>query len=110
MVAVPVRFADAGSAALLRPGDHIDVLTADDVPGAAAGAIPDGLAPPAPADSRAATDVSVLEITASAGDAFNAAGPADGGQLVYLAVDNATAARLARAAAHSRLSYALHSG
>jgi Flp pilus assembly protein CpaB len=30
MVAVPVRFADAGAAALLRPGDRIDVLAAPD--------------------------------------------------------------------------------
>ncbi len=33
LVAAPVRIADAGSAALLQPGDVIDVLAADGVGG-----------------------------------------------------------------------------
>lgn len=116
LVAVPVRFADPGSAGFLRPGDRIDVLAADDQGPGGPGAVPDGGPPPsAPSaaavgapDSRAATDVTVLGVNAPAADGLVGSGTSDGGGLVYLAVDNATAARLARAAAHSRLSYALH--
>lgn len=116
LVAVPVRFADPGSAGFLRPGDRIDVLAADDQGAAAPGSVPDLAAPsasapqaaPAAPDGRAAVDVTVLGVTASEADGLVGSGPSDGGGLVYLAVDNATAARLARAAAHSRLSYALH--
>jgi hypothetical protein len=116
LVAVPVRFADPGSAAFLRPGDRIDVLAADDQGSAGPGPVPDAALPPsAPAaagpgaaDSRAAVDVTVLGVNAAAADGLVGSGASDGGGLVYLAVDNATAARLARAAARSRLSYALH--
>jgi hypothetical protein len=109
LVAVPVRFADPGSAAFLRPGDHIDVLAADDSGPASSHSVPDSLAPVAPdPGTAAATDVSVLDITGpDRGPAPARSAPEDGG-LVVLAVDNATAARLARAAVHSRLSYALH--
>jgi hypothetical protein len=118
LVAVPVRFADAGSAGYLRPGDRIDVLAARDAsPGEPPG--PSGPAPgsgpdPGPGAPRGETavavDVSVLEIAhaAEAGSLTRSA-PEDGG-LVFLAVDNATAARLARAAVADRLSYALRQG
>ena len=111
LVAVPVRFADAGSTGYLRPGDRIDVLAARDTgpgtPPDSAG--PDPAGPPR-AETAVAVDVPVLEI-AHAADAtgLSRAAPDDGG-LVFLAVDNATAARLAHAAVADRLSYALRHG
>lgn len=118
LVAVPVRFADVGSTGYLRPGDRIDVLAARDTgagdpagpPDAASAPVPrSGSAPPR-RDSAVAVDVPVLEIARSpnAGSLTRSA-PDDGG-LVFLAVDNATAARLARAAVADRLSYALRPG
>lgn len=83
-VAVPVRLADPASAALLRPGDVVDVLgasTAADGPPAAA-----VLAAVAP----------VLAVPQQTADLE--------GALVVLAVPPATAARLAGAAVTSRLS------
>jgi hypothetical protein len=117
LVAVPVRFADAGSTGYLRPGDRIDVLAARN---SGPGAPPDPSAPDPAAretsgtrphsETAVAIDVPVLEI-AHAADAtgLTHAAPDDGG-LVFLAVDNATAARLARAAVADRLSYALRHG
>ncbi|WP_194895319.1 RcpC/CpaB family pilus assembly protein [Catenulispora pinisilvae] len=115
LVAVPVRFADPGSTGYLRPGDRIDVLAArDGGPGGPPGP-PDALAGPAPgsdpgpprAETAVAMDVSVLEIAHSAdAGSLTRSAPDDGG-LVFLAVDNATAVRLARAAVADRLSYAL---
>jgi hypothetical protein len=109
LVAVPVRFADAGSAAFLRPGDRVDVLAADDSGPAPSRSVPDALAGTAPPPgATVAADVSVLEITGSGQrSALPRSTEGDGG-LVFLAVDNATAERLARAAARERLSYALH--
>ncbi|MEY9904197.1 Flp pilus assembly protein CpaB [Catenulispora sp. MAP12-49] len=118
LVAVPVRFADAGSTGYLRPGDRIDVLAARDAgPGGPPGPPDAGSSPlsepgtdPPRGETAVATDVSVLEIAhaADAGSLTRSA-PDDGG-LVFLAVDNATAARLARAAVADRLSYALRHG
>ncbi|GAA1951978.1 RcpC/CpaB family pilus assembly protein [Catenulispora subtropica] len=117
LVAVPVRFADAGSAGYLRPGDRIDVLAARDT---GPGAPPEPVAPdPAARDplgarprneTAVALDVSVLEIARPADTAGPARAAPDDGGLVFLAVDNATAARLARAAVADRLSYALRHG
>lgn len=118
LVAVPVRFADAGSTGYLRPGDRIDVLAARD-PGP--GAPPDPPGPdPAPREgagtrprgephreTAVAVDVSVLEIAHAADAASPTRAAPDDGGLVFLAVDNATAARLAHAAVADRLSYAL---
>jgi hypothetical protein len=109
LVAVPVRFADPGSAAFLRPGDHIDVLAADDSGQASSRSVPDPLVPVASdPGTAAATDVSVLEIT---GPGIGPTPPRTGSEdtgLVFLAVDNPTAARLARAAVRGHLSFALH--
>jgi hypothetical protein len=118
LVAVPVRFADAGSTGYLRPGDRIDVLAARDAgpggpptpPDAIAGADPGPGADPPRGETVVAVDVSVLEIAHSAdAGSLTRSAPDDGG-LVFLAVDNATAARLARAAVAARLSYALRHG
>jgi Flp pilus assembly protein CpaB len=124
LVAAPVRLADAGAAALLRPGDLIDVLAAD--PPTELGA------PRGP--ERAARTVAVGARVAlvpggradGARDAWDAGGPggaeglrrrarrrsgdAAGGGLVVLAVPRSTAARLAQAAATSRLSVVLRPG
>ncbi|MEY9927049.1 hypothetical protein ABH926_001674 [Catenulispora sp. GP43] len=118
LVAVPVRFADAGSTGYLRPGDRIDVLAARDAgpggppgpPDTAPGPVPEPGTDPPRGETAVAMDVSVLEIAhpADAGSLTRSA-PDDGG-LVFLAVDNATAARLARAAVADRLSYALRHG
>lgn len=112
LLAVPVRFADAGSAVFLRPGDRIDVLAADDTgpPGLGSShSVPDGLAPAEPiTDAAVATNVSVLETTGSDHRSALPRSTDEDGGLVFLAVDNATAERLARAAVHERLSYALH--
>jgi Flp pilus assembly protein CpaB len=115
LVAVPVRFADAVSTGYLRPGDRIDVLAArDDGPGAPPDP-PDPASspgsgpgtPPPRAETAVAMDVSVLEIAHSAdAGSLTRSAPDDGG-LVFLAVDNATATRLARAAVADHLSYAL---
>ncbi|WP_344668410.1 RcpC/CpaB family pilus assembly protein [Catenulispora yoronensis] len=121
LVAVPVRFADPGSTGYLRPGDRIDVLAARD---AGPGAPPDPADPDGPvadpdrtapagrsrSGTTVAADVSVLEIAhAAEAGSLSRAAPDDGG-LVFLAVDNATAARLAQAAVAERLSYALRPG
>lgn len=90
-VAVPVRIADAASAALLRAGDHVDVLAA----GTAAGAPP--YAP------TAAVDALVLAVPRPAVE-----GP--DGALVVLAASRTVAARLAAAAVSSRLSVVLREG
>jgi hypothetical protein len=52
----------------------------------------------------------VLEIAHSADAGSLTRSTPDDGGLVFLAVDNATAARLARAAVADRLSYALRHG
>ena len=83
-VAAPVRLADLGVAALVRTGDRVDVLAA-----AAGGA---------PAEVVAA-DALVLAASAGVED------PASG--LLLVAVDRATAARLAGAAATATLTVTL---
>ena len=118
-VAVPVRFDDPAATAFLEPGDRIDVLTAEDR-GDAPGTVPDALAPRPRDEARqrdqAAIDVPVIAVP-SLQDAPGDAGIRGGNPprtssgvdgLVLLAVDNATAARLAAAAARGRLSFALH--
>ena len=121
LVAVPVRFADASSTSYLRPGDRIDVLLArepgpgglgEEAQGADPGADPavEGRAERSRPSTTVAADVSVLEIAHPADGASLGRGAPDDGGLVFLAVDNATAARLARAAVTGHLSYALRHG
>ncbi len=82
-VAAPVRIADAATARLLRPGDRVDVIAADE--GGAAQVVAAG-----------ARVTRVLE-----------ADPAQTGALVVLSVPRTTAARLAGAGATSRLAVTL---
>jgi len=84
LVAVPVRLADPAAAALLRPGDRVDVLAAS------TGA--DG--PPAAAVVAAAAPVLTVPEQAEGAE----------GALVVLAAAPAAAARLASAEVSSRLS------
>jgi Flp pilus assembly protein CpaB len=96
-VAAPVRIADAGELALVRPGDRVDILAA---PTSDAGSEQSG----APAGEAAVTIASgavVLSIPQAAATAAT-----DGG-LVVLAVPAETARALAGAAAADRLSLVL---
>jgi Flp pilus assembly protein CpaB len=100
--AVPVRLADPGAAALLHPGDHVDVLVAHgdgnttaDI--AAAEGAAAAVAPAADANVVAG-DVAVLSVPAPR----TATGDQGGLVVVAATADQATA--LARAAAGGRLS------
>jgi Flp pilus assembly protein CpaB len=82
-VAAPVRLADAGVAGLVRTGDRVDVLAT--APGAPEAAVVAGRA---------------LVLAASSA-------PDDPGGVLVLAVDPATAARLAAATTTSTLTVSL---
>ena len=82
-VAVPVRVFEPATAALVRPGDRVDVLSAS----------PEG----GPVATVVAADLAVLAVPAL-GDA------AGEGALLVLAADRPTASRLAAAAVSGRLS------
>ncbi|POX57021.1 hypothetical protein C3489_01860 [Streptomyces sp. Ru71] len=87
-VAAPVRIADAGTVRLLRPGDRVDVIAAED---ATSGG-----------DARVvARGARVARLPGAADDT------ADGGALVVLSVPRATAARLVGASATARLAVTL---
>ncbi|UFQ16183.1 MULTISPECIES: RcpC/CpaB family pilus assembly protein [Streptomyces] len=88
-VTAPVRIADAAAAALLRPGDRVDVIAAEGPPGS--GAKPRVVA----AGAR------VSEVPEQA------EGPAESGALVVLSVPRDTASRLAGAGASTRLAVTL---
>jgi pilus assembly protein CpaB len=116
-VAVPVRFADPGAVALLRPGDRIDVLATAEHPALPPPDTP--AAPPAGADPGAevvAADVVVVTIPRAAvdpADPLAAPPPAAAlgdGSLVVVACAPAVARALAAAAATGRLSPALRPG
>jgi Flp pilus assembly protein CpaB len=122
-VAAPVRVADPAEAALVRPGDVVDVLAVTtaqvtsttpaataDGEGAAAGALEEP-APPmvAPAAATVAAGVRVLATT-SADDAGGTGLDGLGGALVVVATDAATARALAAAAAVARLSLVIRGG
>lgn len=99
LVAAPVRIADADSAALLRPGDLVDVLAA----GAPGGLLPDGTPAQSPAEAAVvAPGVTVLTVPAAGPEGLGSEGA-----LVLLAVRPSMATALARAAVTGRLSYTL---
>ncbi|CAL9447762.1 hypothetical protein SUDANB58_02387 [Streptomyces sp. enrichment culture] len=87
-VTVPVRIADAATARLLRPGDRVDVIAAEDT--AAGGG--------ARVVAREARVTKVPEA---------ADGPQDSGALVVLSVPRAAATRLAGAGVTARLAVTL---
>jgi Flp pilus assembly protein CpaB len=98
-VAAPVRIADAGEVALVRPGDHVDVLAApaSDTGSDRAGDRTSSRSQAVPVASNA----TVLSVPQAA-----PTGVADGG-LVVLAVPSETARALAGAATSERLSLVL---
>lgn len=108
-VAAPVRLADPAVAALLRPGDRVDLLA---LPARAGPAGPGGTGPDGPG-SRADTPPALPEPARTVGAGLlvlavpaqqAATGPADGpGSLLLLAADPATAARLAAAGSRGGL-------
>ncbi len=104
---MPVRFADAGAAALLAPGQRIDVLAA------AASALDGSLgAPTAHVVAREALVLAVVDGGSADGWAGVGTGAGDGSPggsapLVVLGVDPTQALELAGAAAGEMLSFAL---
>jgi hypothetical protein len=84
MVAAPVRIADGATVRLLRPGDRVDVIAAEESASGGAG------------DAR---------VVARGARVTRVPGPgiAESGALVVLSVPRETAARLAGAGATSRL-------
>lgn len=92
LLAVPIRLADAASAALLHAGDHVDVLAASTAANA-----------PLYAPVVAAHEL----VLAAPGPGTAVDSGLDGGALVVLAVPASVAARLAAAAVSSRLSVAV---
>ncbi len=103
---MPVRFADAGAAALLAAGQHVDVV-------AASGPGLDGAVQFTSAE-MVAQDVLVLAvITAGSGSEGFLSGPTSTDErspLVVLAADRAAALAIAGAQARSNLSYLMHLG
>ncbi|MEU6575466.1 hypothetical protein [Streptomyces sp. NPDC046805] len=88
MVTAPVRIADAATVRLLRPGDRVDVIAAED--------------PAAGGDARViARGVRVTKLPEPLD------GAAEQGALVVLAVPRSTAARLVGASATARLAVTL---
>lgn len=92
LVGAPVRIADAAAVTLLRAGDHIDVLGANDV---------------APAAALLASNVLVVSVPDRSQGAPNTG--LDSGALVVLATTPEISLRLAHAAIGSRLSVVLRS-
>lgn len=103
LVAAPVRLADAGQVALIRPGDSVDVIAARASDGGGQSA------------DRVAIDARVITIAAAtendAGLLSSSADPGaastEPGSLIVLAVSPATATDLAAATTRSRLSVVL---
>src|SRR5213080_623274 len=92
LVAVPVRVADgSAAAALVHPGDVVDVLAVDDPVSGRDGGRP----------ATVAAAVRVVAVPARVGSS------GDGGGLVVVAVDRMQAASLAEASSGARLSLAL---
>ncbi len=91
MVTAPVRIADAATVRLLRPGDRVNVIAAEESPtGTGARVV-----------ARRARVTQVPQVPASQD------GMGEGGALVVLSVPYATASRLAGAGATARLAVTL---
>ncbi|MEU6811878.1 hypothetical protein ABZ920_23455 [Streptomyces sp. NPDC046831] len=88
VVAAPVRIADAATVRLLRPGDRVDVIAAED--------------PAAGGDARVVAHGARVTKVPEPVD-----GPEGSGALVVLSVPRSTAARLAGAGATARLAVTL---
>lgn len=103
LVAAPIRLADSGQAALIRPGDTVDVIAARASDGGGQSA------------ERVATDVRVITIAGAADDDpgllsssdDSGAASTESGSLIVLAVTPVTATDLAAASTRSKLSVVL---
>ncbi len=91
-VAAPVRLPDASMAALLRPGDRVDLVAADPQGGGAAEVV--------------ASRLPVLAVPAAGADATESGAGAAAGRLVLLAARPDDVPRIADAAVRRYLSYA----
>ena len=116
IVAAPVRLADPGEAALLKPGDRVDVLAASAVSNDPDPNKTDGGASAAARLIASSAQVIVVPNASESiksggllggGGSRSGSSPLDGGSMIVLAVDPATAAALAGAATRSRLSVVL---
>ncbi|MEU0677994.1 hypothetical protein ABZ330_34970 [Streptomyces sp. NPDC006172] len=87
-LAAPVRIADAATVRLLRPGDRVDVIAAEETAGAGRARVV----------ARRALVTKVPELLE---------GPTDDGALVVLSVPRTTAVRLVGASATARLAVTL---
>ncbi|MFI1032244.1 RcpC/CpaB family pilus assembly protein [Streptomyces sp. NPDC020951] len=96
-VTAPVRIADAATVRLLRPGDRVDVIAAEESPSGGVGSAARVIA-------RGALVTEVPEPLDASGASLDTA---DGGALVVLSVPRPTAARLAGASATARLAVTL---
>ncbi|MEW2130610.1 hypothetical protein [Streptomyces sp. NPDC005435] len=97
MVRAPVRIADAASVRLLRPGDRVDVIAAEERPtGGGAQVL-----------ARGARVTRLPEPLGDTGDGVRGDPVGGGGALVVLAVPRATAARLVGANPSARLAVTL---
>ncbi|MFE3036021.1 RcpC/CpaB family pilus assembly protein [Streptomyces canus] len=92
-VSAPVRIADAATVRLLRPGDRVDVIAAEE----------SALGGDARVVARGARVTKVPEPL----DGATEGGATEGGALVVLSVPRSTAARLAGASATARLAVTL---
>ncbi|WP_344629161.1 RcpC/CpaB family pilus assembly protein [Streptomyces glaucosporus] len=99
-VEAPVRIPDAAVVRLLRPGDRVDVLATPPADEHSADT-------PAGPARTVARSVRVAAVPGPGADPPGGAHDEEAGALVVLSVPRATAARLAAAAAHSRLTVTL---
>jgi len=108
-VAAPVRIADAATVRLLRPGDRVDVIAAEDwASGGEARVVARGARVarvPEPLDGTGGAVGS--DGFGSSGGSGGPGGSFDGGALVVLSVPRDTAARLVGASATARLAVTL---
>ncbi|MFC8370419.1 MULTISPECIES: RcpC/CpaB family pilus assembly protein [unclassified Streptomyces] len=89
-VTAAVRIADAATVRLLRPGDRVDVIAAEETASGGEARV-------------VARGARVTEVPEPADGADGAGGTGDGGALVVLSVPRSTAAELAGASATARL-------
>lgn len=96
LVAAPVRIADEAAVRLLRPGDRVDVIAAEE-----------GETVRVVASGARVTKVPLVTSASAAMEPGGDFGEGQGGALVVLSVPRETAARLAGAGATSRLAVTL---
>lgn len=107
-VAVPVRLSDPAAAALLAPGDTVDVLAGPSSDAALVADSGEATGLPAGLGAQAVAGAAlVLAVPSGGADGSLLGGVEDAGGLVVLAVDADTALRLAGVAGHRWVGVAL---